>query len=127
MDSQAVKDDAGGVVNLEHVIPAIVKLPCIDLILHEAVGYGDLNIAESYVVNGAVFAIDEVHHCAVGTHALNGNIAEAGAVFSVKAECGIGICCGNSADVNILDVGTAGWAVCGTEFKRTQTSFDCDV
>ena len=122
MNSQAVENDARGTVNLEYVISAEAELISVDLILCESLGDGDLHVANSDIVCGAVFAVDEVHHGAVCTNALNGDIAQSRAVLCIETECGVGIDCRDTKDVNVLDICAAILAVRGAEFKSAKAS-----
>jgi hypothetical protein len=114
-------------VDLKYVVATEIKLPIIELILREAVGYRDFGVANSDIIGSAVFAVDEVHHTAVCTNALDRDIAQTSTVLCIESEGSIGINCRNTRDVNVLYIRAAILAVRGAEFKRAKASLDYDV
>ena len=97
------------------------------MILSEAVRYRDLHVAYLHVVDNAVLTIYGIHHSAVGTHALDRDVAQRCAVLCIKAKGGIGINRSDATNVNVLDVGAAVFAVSGTKLKRAKASLNSNV
>ena len=114
-------------MNLKYVVAAEIKLPIIELILCEAVGDCDLDVADSDIIGSAPFAVDEVHHTAVCANALNRDIAESSTVLCIESEGSVGINCRNTRDVNVLYISAAILTVRGAEFKRAKASLNCDI